>query len=118
MWEGTTRIEFDQRLGLLLRLFREQRGLTRRQLADFLGPPISEQDLHDYEFGVVSIPTYLLGRLSRTLNVPLAILLIDFSLEDLAEWHFFQNYLQLVPSTRRHVRRIVAQFLSDLAAIS
>lgn len=107
-------VEFDQRLGLLVRFFREQRKLTRQQLAEFLGPPIEAQDLYDYEFGHASVPTWLLGRLSHTLSIPLAVLLLDCSPADLAEWRFFQAYLQLVPSERRRVRRLFAHCLADM----
>jgi transcriptional regulator with XRE-family HTH domain len=59
----------DQRVGKLIHFYREMRGITYRELAEYLN--ISIQQLQKYENGINRISTGTLQKIVNKLQIPL-----------------------------------------------
>ena len=66
-------VDFDRKLGLRLRQYRQECGLTQTALGDALG--VSFQMIQKYEKGLSRLSGHSLVKLSELLNVPVTEIL-------------------------------------------
>ena len=102
-------IEFDQRLGLRIRMFREQRGLSEKQLRLVLGKSTDSVPISDYEHGTISVPACHLRRIATSLNVPIHILLAEPACPEPAELVLLQHFRALSFGNQEHFKTLIRQ---------